>query len=82
MVRGPSLKLLDTLPHIRCPGCEVQMDREKLHYYCPKCGYTFDVDSEKKLPVFPDTELDDDEFQRRYQVMEQFHSMRWSARRG
>ncbi|MFW6188845.1 MAG: hypothetical protein ACOC7T_00295 [Planctomycetota bacterium] len=82
MVRGPSLKLLDTLPHIRCPACDVQMEREKLHYECEKCGYTFDVDSEKKLPVFPEAELGGEEVQRRYQVMEQFHSMRWSARSG
>ncbi len=56
------------------------MDQEELSYQCPKCGYAFAVDTEKKLPVFPEMELAGEEVQRRYQIMKQFHSMRWSAR--
>ncbi len=80
MVRGPSLRILDSLPHVRCPACDVQMSREHRHYECPRCSYTFDVDKEKNLPVFPEAELRATEVQRRHKVMEQFHSMRWSAR--
>ncbi|MGD2175022.1 MAG: hypothetical protein PVJ27_06430 [Candidatus Brocadiaceae bacterium] len=79
-MRAPSLKLLETLPDIHCPRCELQMSLDGFKYNCPRCGYAFQVDTEKKLPVFPEKELVGKEVQRRYEIMKQFHSMRWSAK--